>query len=92
MPDDRPILGEDAEPNPESETGIRAGADVEPEPTAAPGGSGSTPRRRNPRARRHEDDDEGYDAIDDGPVEVPENVRAALYEDACIAAEIAGLG
>ena len=88
MPDDRPILGEDLEPNPESEIGTRAVGETEP--TKPPGGSGSAPRKRHPRAYRHEDDDEAFDAVDDGPVVVPDDVREGLYIEACNAAELAG--
>lgn len=92
MPDDRPIVGEDAEPNPESELGARTVGDAAG-PVKPPGGSGATPRRRrHPRARRHEDDNEAYDAIDEGPVEVHPAAREMLYLQACNDAELAGFG
>lgn len=79
MSDKRPTEGEDAEPNPESKV-----------PAASKRGAARA-AAADDQPRQHEDDGEGYDASDDGPVEVPEAVHQALYEDACVRAELAGL-
>lgn len=80
MSDKRTIEGADAEANPESKV-----------PASEQDAARAAAAEDQPAPTQHEDDGEGYDASDDGPVEVPDAVHQVLYEDACVRAELAGL-
>lgn len=83
MSDKRPTEHDSSDPDDE--------APVNPKPDAVPVDAVPTDEQVVTDEPDY-DDGEGHDAIDDGPVEVPDGLHAALLSEATAQAEAAGLG